>query len=325
MQFISAEDVDHFLTYGDLVEALRRTFAEGVSAPTRHHHAIERPDATDGTLLLMPAWTDFMARGNSDGGYVGVKIVTVNPDNNARGKPAVMGIYFLADGRTGEPLALIDGQALTVWRTACASALAASYLARRDAARMAMIGAGKLAPHLIRAHAAVRPIREVTIWNRNAGKARQLAAQLDGGGLSVRATDDRESAIRSADLVSAATISQVPLIEGRWLSEGVHVDLVGAFTPKLRETDDEAVRRATLFVDTFDGALKEGGDLVQPIEAGVISRDAVKADLAMLTRGQHSGRTGEREITLFKSTGTALEDFAAGCLVYENRTARPRS
>ena len=325
MEFISAEDVDQALTHRDLVDALRRTFAEGVVAPTRHHHAIERPDATGGTLLLMPAWTDFAARGSSAGGFLGVKIVTVNPDNNTRGKPAVTGIYFLADGETGEPLALIDGQALTVWRTACASALAASYLARRDASRMAMIGAGKLAPHLIRAHAAVRPIREVTIWNRNLDKARKLAAELDGSGLSVRATDDRESAVRSADIVSAATISQVPLIEGRWLQEGVHVDLVGAFTPKLRETDDEAVRRATLFVDTYDGALREGGDLVQPLQAGIISRDDVKADLAMLTRGDHPGRSSEREITLFKSTGTALEDFSAGCLVFERRAARARS
>ena len=325
MDFISADDVDHALTHGDLVEALRRTFAEGVAAPTRHHHTIERTDAPDGTLLLMPAWTDFSARASSAGGYLGVKIVTVNPDNNTRGKPAVMGIYFLADGETGEPLALIDGQALTVWRTACASALAASYLARKTASRMVMIGAGKLAPHLIRAHAAVRPIREVTIWNRSFEKARQLAAELDGGGLAVRATDDRESAIRSAEIVSAATISEVPLIEGRWLPEGVHVDLVGAFTPKLRETDDEAVRRATLFVDTFDGALKEGGDLVQPLEAGIISRADVRADLAMLTRGQHPGRSGEREITLFKSTGTALEDFSAGCLVYEKQAARTRS
>ena len=128
--------------------------------------------------------------------------------------------------------------------------------------------------------------------------------------------------MRGADLVCAATISEVPLIEGRWLAEGAHVDLVGAFTPKLRESDDEAVRRATLFVDTFDGALKEGGDLVQPLEAGVISRSDIQADLAMLARGDHPGRTGEREITLFKSTGTALEDFSAGCLVYERHAAR---
>ncbi|HET7412157.1 MAG TPA: ornithine cyclodeaminase family protein, partial [Pararhizobium sp.] len=259
MEFISAEHVDRLLNYTDLIEGLRRGFAEGVVAPTRHHHTIARPDGADGTLLLMPAWTDSATRGNSADGYLGVKIVTVNPDNNVRGKPAVMGIYLLSDGETGEPLALIDGQALTAWRTACASALAASCLARKEAARLTMIGAGRLAPHLIRAHAAVRPIAEVTIWNRSRTRAEEVAAMLAGEAFSVAVIEDRQAAIRSADIVSAATISSEPLIEGRWLKPGAHVDLVGAFTPKLRESDDETVRRASLFVDTFDGALKEGG------------------------------------------------------------------
>lgn len=317
MKFISAEDVDRILNHSELIERLRRGFTEGAVAPPRHHHTMARPDGADGTLLLMPAWTDFVARGVSAGGYLGVKIVTVNPDNNHSGKPAVMGIYLLCDGETGEPLALIDGQALTAWRTACASALAACYLAREDAARMTMIGAGRLAPHLIRAHAAVRPIAEVTIWNRSRSRAEEMAAALAGERFSVAVTGDREAAVRSADIVSAATISSEPLIEGRWLKPGAHIDLVGAFTPKLRESDDETVRRASLFVDTFEGALKEGGDLVQPIAAGIVSRDAVRADLAMLARGEHPGRTRDDEITLFKSTGAALEDFTAGVMVYE--------
>ena len=319
MKIITAEDVGRLLTYRDLVEALRATFAEGVSAPTRHHHTIARTSGADGTLLLMPAWT-----GDGSGpekSYLGVKIVTVNPDNNLAGQPAVMGVFMLADGTTGEPLAVIDGQALTVWRTACASALAADYLAREDASSMVMVGAGKLAPHLVRAHAAVRPIREVAIWNRSPEKAEALAASLREEGLNVTATGDLETAVAAADVVCAATISSEPLIKGRWLAEGAHLDLVGAFTPKLRECDDDAVRRARLFVDTFDGALAEGGDLVQPLRDGVIARDDIEADLAMLARGDHSGRGAKGEITLFKSTGTALEDLAAGCLVYEKAIA----
>jgi len=185
-----------------------------------------------------------------------------------------------------------------------------------------MIGAGRLAPHLVRAHAAVRRLGRVTIWNRTREKAEAVAAALSGEDFEVVATEDREQAIRDADIVSSATISAEPLVEGRWLKKGAHVDLVGAFTPKLRESDDEAVRRATLFVDTFDGALKEGGDLVQPLEAGLISRSDIKADLAMLARGAHPGRRDHGEITLFKSTGAALEDFAAGCLVYAKQTAK---
>ncbi|WP_404863026.1 ornithine cyclodeaminase family protein [Georhizobium sp. MAB10] len=320
MRVISASDVDRVLSYTALADALARTFAEGVQAPTRHHHTIERPDGADTTLLLMPAWSDFCARGTSADGYIGVKLVTVSPDNNALAKPAVMGVYILSDGQTGEPLALIDGQALTVWRTATASALAGRYLARKNASSMAMLGAGRLAPHLIRAHAAMRPISHVTLWNRSRGNADAVAEALRDDPFEVRVVEDREEAIRDADIISSATISETPLIDGRWLKPGAHVDLVGAFTPKLRESDDETVRRATLFVDTFDGALSEGGDLVQPIAAGIVSRDDVKADLAMLASGTHPGRTSDDEITLFKSTGCALEDFAAGILVYETVT-----
>lgn len=320
MRVISASDVDRVLGYTALADALARAFAEGVQAPTRHHHTIQRPDGADTTLLLMPAWSDFCARGTSADGYIGVKLVTVSPDNNALAKPAVMGVYILSDGQTGEPLALIDGQALTVWRTATASALAGRYLARKNASRMAMLGAGRLAPHLIRAHAAMRPISHVTLWNRSRENADAVAEALRDDPFEVRVLEDREEAIRDADIISAATISETPLIEGRWLKPGAHVDLVGAFTPKLRESDDETVRRATLFVDTFDGALTEGGDLVQPIAAGIVSRDDVKADLAMLASGTHPGRTSDDEITLFKSTGCALEDFAAGILVYETIT-----
>jgi ornithine cyclodeaminase/alanine dehydrogenase-like protein (mu-crystallin family) len=317
VRVVSAGEVDDALTYTRLVDALCRTFAEGVQAPTRHHHAIDRPDGAASTLLLMPAWTDFSARGTSAGGYIGVKIVTVSPDNNALGKPAVMGVYLLSDGLTGEPLAMIDGQALTVWRTATASALAARYLARPNASRMAMMGAGRLAPHLIRAHAAIRPVSHVTIWNRSEENAYAVAEALADDPFEVTVAPDRESAVRDADIVTAATISESPLVEGRWLKPGAHVDLVGAFTPKLRESDDEAVRRSALFVDTFDGALSEGGDLVQPMNAGLIARDDVRADLAMLCRNEHPGRTSDEEITLFKSTGCALEDLAAGILVYE--------
>ena len=178
MLTISADDVDRALTFPGLVETLRTAFSAGAVQPVRHHHTIERPDGAASTLLLMPAWTDFRAAGASAGGYIGVKVVTVSPDNNALGKPAVMGLYLLLDGITGEPRALIDGQRLTQWRTACASALAASYLAREDASRLLIVGAGALAPFLARAHAAVRPIREIRIWNRTPANAEKVAQEL---------------------------------------------------------------------------------------------------------------------------------------------------
>jgi ornithine cyclodeaminase/alanine dehydrogenase-like protein (mu-crystallin family) len=316
MRIITGSDIAEALTFPELVETLRTAFRSGPVAPERHHHTIALPDQPDATLLLMPAWSDFAAQGHSHRGYVGVKVVSVFPGNAERGRPSVSGVYLLMAGKSGEPLALIDGQALTLWRTAAASALAASYLARHDSARLLMVGAGALAPYLIEAHAAVRPIREVLIWNRHAERADKLAARLAGRRYTVAATGDLEGAVGGADIVSCATLSREPLVRGAWLSGGTHLDLVGAFTPEMREADDAAVERARLFVDTRAGALKEGGDLVQPLASGLISEDDIAADLFELARGEKAGRRFHDQITLFKSVGTALEDLAAATHVF---------
>jgi ornithine cyclodeaminase len=317
MRIITAGEIDACLSHAGLVETLRAAFRDGAVQPVRHHHTIERPDGAASTLLLMPAWSDFNAAGTSDGGFVGIKIVTVSPANNAVGKPAVMGQYFLLDGKTGEPLALIDGQRLTQWRTACASALAATYLARKEASRLLVIGAGALCPFLAKAHSAVRPIGEIRIWNRTKANAEKAAAHLRADGLSAAVTDDLEAALGWADIVSSATISTEPLVKGARLKPGTHVDLVGAFTPTMRESDDEAVRRASVFVDTRAGATKEAGDIVLAIKSGALSPDAIIADLYDLARGAKSGRRSDDEITLFKSVGAAIEDLAAGVAVYK--------
>lgn len=316
MLILSADDVDRALTFPDLVGTLRAAFKAGAIQPVRHHHTVERPDGAASTLLLMPAWTDFDAAGTSDGGYIGVKVVTVSPDNNAIGKPAVMGSYLLLDGRTGEPKALIDGQRLTLWRTASASALAADYLARKDASKLVIVGAGALAPFLARAHAAVRPVREIRIWNRTPANAEKIAAHLSGLGHSATVAKDLDAALGWADIVSCATITTDPLVKGALLKPGAHVDLVGAFTPAMRESDDDAIRRARVFVDTRAGATKEAGDIVQPLASGLLKPEGIIADLHELARGQKKGRESAEEITLFKSVGAALEDLAAAVSVF---------
>ncbi len=310
MRFVSAEEVDAALTWPMLIAALRTAFGGDAVTPTRHHHRISRPDG-DATLLLMPAWQA------GAGGYAGVKIVSVFPGNAARGKPSVIGTYLLLDGDSGDPLAALDGQALTAWRTAAASALAASCLAAPESRRMVMVGAGALAPRLIAAHATVRPIAEVAVWNRNAERAARLAAALDRPGLRVAATDDLGAAIAGADVVSAATMSREPLIRGDWLKPGAHLDLVGAYNPAMREADDAAIARATVYVDTRAGALAEAGDIVQAIASGVLDEGRIAGDLFDLCRGNAPGRRSATEITLFKSVGTAIEDLAAAILVYE--------
>ncbi len=312
MRLVSAEDVDNALDDRALVEALREMFRGGCDVPLRHHHNIPTPGAADGMLLLMPAW--------QSGQQIGIKLVTVFPDNGRVGLASILGQYLLLDGSTGQPQALIDGVQLTLWRTACASALAADYLARRDAFRLVMVGAGALAPYLIRAHRAVRPIRSVTIWNHNGEKAGDLAAELQIDGVEITASADLQAAVGGADIVSCATLSPRPLVMGAWLPAGCHLDLVGAFRPDMRECDDEAVTRARIYVDTREGALAEGGDIAIPLANGAIKESDVQGDLFDLTRGLVQGRTSgqDTDITLFKSVGTALEDLAAAQLVMRN-------
>ena len=309
MLVVSREEIDRALDFPSLIAALRSMFASGTVAPERHHHAL----ADHGPVhLLMPAWTDDAP---APGSFLGTKIVNVFPGNGVHGLPAVMGTYLLQSGETGEPLAAIDGTRLTHWRTAAASGLAADYLARPDARHLVMVGAGALAPFLVRAHAAVRPLDRVTIWNRNRVGAERVAAALGDARWAVAVADDLRAAVEDADLVSCATLSTVPLVEGAWLRPGTHLDLVGAFTLGMREADDEALRRAHLFIDT-ESALTEGGDVAIALAGHAIGRDHVLATLAELCSGRHAGRGTAGEITAFKSVGTAIEDLAAAMLVW---------
>lgn len=311
MLLLSEDQTRDALPFPDLIDALADMFRTGCEMPTRHHHDMEVPGEPDATMLLMPAWLL--------GSFAGVKVVNVMPGNSARNLPAVSAQYLLSDARTGAMLALVDGGELTARRTAAASALAARYLARSDARHLLVVGAGRLAANLVEAHMAVRPIEEVTVWGRSLEKAEALAQDLRGRfPVTIQAAANLEAALGNADIVSAATLSVEPLICGRAVKPGTHVDLVGAFKPSMRESDDELIRRAQIFVDTRDGCLSEGGDIVQPLRSGVLSKDDVKADLYELCRGGHPGRQSDAEITLFKSVGAALEDLAGAILAYRN-------
>ena len=312
MQFIDDATVERRLDYPRLIERLADAFRAESTVPLRHHHRIDVPSAAAGTLLLMPAWIL--------GGQLAIKLVTVFPDNRLRSLPTVLAAVMLLSAETGAALALVAGRALTVRRTAAASALAARYLARADAAHLVMVGTGALAPALIAAHATIRPIRRVSVWGRDPAKARALAARLDLPGIAIAPTDDLAGAVRQADIVSCATLAQDPLIQGDWLAPGAHLDLVGGFTPSMREADDGAIRRAAVFVDTRAGATKEAGDIVQPLASGVLTVDAIRGDLYDLARGRVPGRTSRDEITLFKSVGSALEDLAAAQLAFEGES-----
>jgi ornithine cyclodeaminase len=316
MRFFDGAAVDAALGYPALVDILEAAFIRGAIAPLRHHHAVALDGRPEATLLLMPAWEESAPGSALAGSHLGVKCVTVFPDNAARAKPAVFGTYLLLSAETGETLAVMDATRLTAWRTGAASALASRHLSRLDASRLLMVGAGALASFLVRAHACVRPIREVAVWNRSRGRAEALIAELARHGIAASIADDLEAAVRWADIVSTATLAAEPLIHGAWLAPGTHLDCVGAFKPGMRETDDEVVRRARIFADTRAGVFGEAGDILQPLNAGVIGPDAVLGDLFDLTRGTVAGRRSDQDITLFKSVGAAIEDLAAAISVY---------
>ena len=309
MRVMNASEVEAALETEALVEQLRQMFRAGASVPPRHHHTVNVPDGADATLLLMPAW--------QEGRYMGVKIVTVFPDNAGQ-EPAV------GDGR-----------------------LCAAVGAHRRAARHDRRAHADLAPHRLRLGArrqvprALGRLAPADGRHRRAGPAPDPGARAgaaDQGGadlgpqparrsasratstsrrLKAQATSDLEGAVRGADVISCATLSQEPLVRGEWLREGAHLDLVGGFTPEMREADDAAIDRARVFVDTYAGAFKEAGDIVQPIRSGLITEKSIAGDLAELTQGRVAGRRFHNQITLFKSVGTAIEDLAGAILVFE--------
>ena len=307
MRVISAQEVAGALAWPALIERLATAFREGVEAPPRHHHTMHRPDG-EATMLLMPAW--------EPAGYIGMKMVNVFPQNASAGLPAISGLYILCECEHGTPLACIDGSALTSRRTAAASALAARELAREDATALLVVGTGKLAPMLIEAHAAVRPIRKVRIWGRNPDKAAALAEHFRNR-FDCEAVTDLEAATAEADIISSATLSTEALIRGEWLQPGSHLDLVGAFRPTMRETDSQCLAHSQVFVDTYAGALGEAGDILQAIDEGAFRKTDLRAELAELLRGDKPGRASDDAITLFKSVGASLEDLAAAIEVWE--------
>lgn len=314
MRYFDAATIRARLPWPRMREALAAMLVADVAAPLRTHHALDVPGAPPATLLLMPAWRT--------GRRLGVKLVTVFPGNRERGERAVNAVYALFDATRGEPLALFDGDEITARRTAGASALAASHLARRDARHLVMVGAGRQARGLVEAHASVRPLDRVSLWSRTPAHAEAAAREMAAAGLPVSAVRDLEAAVRTADVVSCATLATEPLVRGAWLAPGTHLDLVGAFRAAMRETDDAAIARAdVIVVDDRKAALAEGGDLVQALASGAIAPAAIAADLAALVRGTHAGRSDDGQVTLFKSVGFALEDLAAAEAIYDSEPA----
>ena len=309
MRLYDRNNVASSLQYGILIEALRKAFSSKISVPERVQHTIKNKNGSDATLLLMPAW--------KIGEHIGIKIVSVFPENTTQNMSAVHANYFLMNANDGKPIAVMDGTELTLRRTACASALAADYLVNKNADTLLMIGTGNLAPHMIKAHCVVRDYSRILIWGRNKEKAERLALSLDIKDKEIVAKNDLKEALNDADVISCATLTQRPLILGDWIKPGQHLDLVGAFTPDMAEADSQAIAMSKIVVDTYEGALSESGELINALKEGRIEKKHILSDLRELVLEEKNIRNDLDDITLFKSVGTALEDLAAAELVIE--------
>ncbi|MDC3239985.1 ornithine cyclodeaminase family protein [Gammaproteobacteria bacterium] len=309
MKVYDRENVASSLQYGILIEALRKAFSSKITAPERVQHTIKNKNGSDATLLLMPAW--------KIGEHIGIKIVSVFPENTTNNMNAVHANYFLVNANDGKPVAVMDGTELTLRRTACASALAADYLVNKNVDTLLMIGTGNLAPHMIKAHCVVRNYSRILIWGRNEEKAERLALSLNIKDKEILAKNDIKEALNVADVISCATLTQKPLIMGDWIKPGQHLDLVGAFTPDMAEVDSKAIAKSKVVVDTYEGALSESGELINALKEGHIKKEHILSDLRELVLEEKKIRKDSNDITLFKSVGTALEDLAAAELVIE--------
>lgn len=310
---IPDEVIASSLDYKELIEALKEIFQTQYTMPLRHHHFYQTAQGDENTLILMPVWNDE---------YMGMKQVTVAPANTAIGIPSIFAQYILSNSLTGQPLALMNAAGLTSRRTACTSALAADYLSRKDAKHLLVVGGGKVAQHLVQAYSTIRDFSKISLWMRNEEKLHLFVKELQQQGYRVEAVKDLEKTARQADIISCATLSETPIVKGEWVKAGTHLDMIGSHKPDTRETDNEAILKSKIFVDSRMGALHETGELAIPIAEGIISEKDVKADITALIKGIHHGRTNDKEVTLFKSAGLAVEDLAAALLVYKKYLAK---
>ncbi|MCP4977106.1 MAG: ornithine cyclodeaminase family protein [Maribacter sp.] len=307
---IDDEYINQNTIFSELILKIKKGFAaQNIMVPVRHHHDFPNPEVgSDSTVLLMPAW--------NPGKEGGVKIVSISPENGRFGLPSIQGVYILMDTINGGVKAVLQAKNLTAKRTAATSALASSYLSKENASTLLMIGTGALSFNLIKAHASVRPIKKVYVWGRSLIKAQGVCEEMKNEEFEISAVETIKEKIADADIISCATLSKAPLVLGKYIKAGQHIDLVGAYKKDMREADDEVVKRASVFVDTMQGGLKESGDIIIPLGNGTLKTEDIKGDLFGLCSASNQGRTSDNEITVFKSVGHAIEDLVAATYYY---------
>jgi 1-pyrroline-2-carboxylate reductase [NAD(P)H] len=307
---LDAQQIVKSLSMKGLIESMRQTYQEQSTIPQRRVMPLE--EGSYDAFALLPAWSESL---------ITVKAFTYFPQNYQEGKDTLASKILAFDRANGEPLALLDGKVLTFWRTAAASALAADYLARKDASRLLICGTGNLAPYMAYAYAAIRPLKKVLVWGRDKRKALKTIDTILSSNeyqslplenqFDVEVVDDVNSALANIDIITCVTGSDTALFDGTQLLPGTHVDLIGNHDNDKRECDTSTVVRSSVFVDSKINVLAEAGDLLIPIEQGLFAEQQIQAELTDLCSQSHLGRQSLQEITLYKSVGSALADLAA--------------
>jgi len=302
MRFIPKDEVARLASYPALIDSLAKGLREPIESPPRSHF---NPNHDASAVLIMPAW--------KPNDIMGTKIVSIWPENNAKGKSAVSAIYVLTSCEDGTTLAVIDGTELTLRRTAAAAALAARILARPNSQRLAVLGTGALSAHMAMAHHSQFDLSETVVWGRQLGKAQAVVDELAKLGIAARASTDLQSTLASTDIVAAVTTATQPFIRTEWVMPGMHLGLIGAFTADMAEAQPQLLSKVRLFADTREGVLQKGGEVLQALRAGLIAEADVRAELADLVASEAPAtwRNSDQDITVFKAVGFAALDLIA--------------
>ena len=308
MKYFDMKAIQTALPYPLLVEALAQGLQQFAQTPARSFFS---PNQDASCVMIMPAWRPHQ--------MMGVKLVSIWPENNAKGESAVSAVYVVISCLDGRPLAVLDGTELTLRRTAAAAALAAKRLARENSETLAVLGTGSLSVPLVQAHTDTMRLKNVLVWGRQFHKTQRVVKQLKELGIEVRAMGDLEETLALSDVVAVATTATEPFLKADWVKPGTHISLVGAFTPQMAEAEPVLMARAQLFADCRASVLEKGGEVFQAIKQGLVLDSDIIADLAELTaQSDRNWRHDGQAITVFKSVGFALLDLIAAEVVMKD-------
>jgi ornithine cyclodeaminase/alanine dehydrogenase-like protein (mu-crystallin family) len=306
VRVLSADDVRRALPMAEAIEVMRTAFSQlssgDVRMPVRSH--IDVPEH-DGTALFMPSYAPCF-------GNIAVKVVNVFAANAERGLPRIQALVCLFDGMTGTPRAILNGTSLTALRTGAASGVATDILARSNASTVAILGAGVQGRTQLEAMSVIRPIRTIRVYDPLPEVAHAFASEMSAYlGTNIEVATNSREAVAGADIVCAATVSSTPVFADADIAPGTHINAIGSYKPDVQEIPAETVCRAQIVVDHWESAITETGDLIIPLQQGLITKADIHAELGEILNGKAVGRTSDDAVTLFKSVGVAVQDLAA--------------